>query len=471
MALKPAKTLSEIADNCTPDPLENDRLKAFFVETAGARSENRDLRQQLLGVFNKDDRPRRILVYGHGGCGKSTELNCFKQSVGSQWFIVDFSIKKYLPPIGIKAEDVLLAMSVALLDKLEEQSNRPSQPQMEIKINDDYLKRIEAFFDELKIITTSTRDAKAGGSASLGFGLGALWGKIFDAKAQLSAELSYGSKKEESAVHKIRQRPWDLVVAVNNLLLAVEGVLKDAGRKLLFVVEDLDKIQQADAEDIFIRNNLLLSKLNANIIYTIPIFTFYTDNAAAIRAQFDGDFALPMIKVFQRDGSLADGYAKIKELILKRVDPSMIDADALHLLICSTGGVLRHIFETLQAISSFASIRNNRINRKNIRDALNEKRGDLGVMIGWPRDKDGKQDKPEPLYDTLLEAAKKQSAGEEYPPRNDPATHVLLRSCALIEYNGERWLGVHPLAWEYLRALDRDPGLSPYEKAAALPPP
>ena len=39
---------------------------------------------------------------------------------------------------------------------------------------------------------------------------------------------------------------------------------------------------------------------------------------------------------------------------------------------------------------------------------------------------------------------------------------VLLRSCALIEYNGERWLGVHPLAWEYLQSLGYDVGKNPY---------
>ena len=84
MNLKPAHTLSEVADNCTADPLENDKLKAFFVETDAARTENRRLRRQLIGAFNKDERPKRILVYGHRGCGKSTELNCFKQEVGSQ---------------------------------------------------------------------------------------------------------------------------------------------------------------------------------------------------------------------------------------------------------------------------------------------------------------------------------------------------------------------------------------------------
>lgn len=466
MNLKPALTLSQVADNCTPAPLENEMLKSFFVETGDARSQDDHLRQQLIQTFNKDDRPKRVLVYGHWGCGKSTELNRFKKEVGDKWFIVDFSIKNYLPPVGVKAEDVLLAMSVAIFDKLENKDAQAGKESPKIKIDRKHLEKIHAFFQELTVSSSTSRESEGQIATEAGIGDSPLWGLIVNLKAKVTAELSVGSKKEETSVYRIRQRPGDLIIAVNSLLLAVEESLQQAGKKLMLIVEDLDKLQLADAEDIFVRNNLLLSKLNTNIIYTIPIFTFHTSNADAIRAQFDRVFALPMIKVFHRDGSLADGYEKIKELILKRVSTSIIDTDALDLLIRSTGGVLRHIFEALQAVSSFATIRDNRIRQKNIRDALNKIRVNLGVSIGWPRDKDGKQDKPDELYDTLLEAAKKQAKGETYVPQNNPALHVLLRSCALIEYNGEGWLGVHPLAWEYLRLVDRDPGESPYEKAA-----
>ena len=464
MALKPAKNLSEIADNCTPNPLEDEELNSFFVETDAARDEKSHLRQRLIGIFNKDDRPKRVLVYGHRGCGKSTELNRFKKEVGDKWFIVDFSIKDYLPPVGIKAEDVLLAMSIAVVDKLECKHAEAGNEAQKIEIDGAYLKRIHSFFQELTVTQTDLRDAKLTVGAEAGVGGNVLWDLIIKLKAKVSADLTVGSKKEASSVYKIRKQPGDLIIAVNGLIRAVEESLKQAGKKLLLIVEDLDKLQLAEAEDIFVRNNLLLSKLNTNIIYTIPIFTFHTDNADAIRAQFDGEYPLQMIKVFNRDGTIAVGYEKVKELILKRVEKSMLDDDALDLLIRSTGGVLRHVFEALQEVSSYSNIRDNHVRLKNIRDALNKIRSDLGVMIGWPRDKDGNQKKPDDLYDTLLDAAKKQAAKEDYPPKNDPCIHVLLRACALIEYNGERWLGVHPLAWEYLRAVGKQPGKSPYER-------
>lgn len=458
-----AHTLAEIADTCTPEPLEGEKLHAFFIETAEARDEKTHLRKRLLAIFNKDDtRPRRVLLYGHRGCGKSTELNRFKQEVGDAWFIADFSVRDYLPPVGVTAEDILLAIAVALSEKLNAKDAQPGEERPVIEIGRKHLDPIYRFFADLTITTTEERDAKLKTAAEAGVGTNPIWSLIFQLKASVGSELSFGSKNEESRIQKIRQRPGDLILAVNGLLLAVEEALKAQGRKLMVIVEDLDKLQLADAHKVFVENNHLLAKLNTNLIYTIPIFTFYTDNADAIRAQFDEELHLQMIKIIERDGTVAPGYAKVKEIILKRVRPDVIADDALDLLIRGTGGVLRHVFEALQLVSTYTNLRGGRIEEKNIRDALNKIRADIGIAIGWPRDREGKQEKPEPLYDTLRECAATQTAGGIFPPRNDPAIHVLLRSCALIEYNGERWLGVHPLAWEYLAQIGRDPGPNPF---------
>jgi hypothetical protein len=462
MSIEPARTLGEIATNCTPDPLENDKLESFFVQTDDARDEKSHLRERLAGIFNKDEIPKRVLVYGHRGCGKSTELNRFKKEAGDKWFVVDFSIKNYLPPVGVQAEDIVLAMAVAIFDKLNDKNAKIGEEKPRFTIGKDHLKKIYDFFAELTITDSKEHEAKLKAAAEAGVGSNALWALVVKLKASVSSELSYGSKGEETRIQKMRKRPGDLILAVNELLRAVEEGLKEHGKKLMLIVEDLDKLQLADAYDVFVSNNLLLSKLNTNIIYTIPIFTFYTPDRDVIHAAFDTHLHLQMIKVFHRDGKLAPGYDKVKEIILKRVDKTMIDDDALEILIRGTGGVLRHVFEALQEISSYANIRDNRIRIQNIRDAFNNLRVNIGTSIGWPLDKDGKQAKPDDLYETLFEAAKNQVQHKFNDPRNDQAVHILLRSCALIEYNSDRWLGVHPLAWEYLVRLGKNPGKNPY---------
>jgi len=49
--------------------------------------------------------------------------------------------------------------------------------------------------------------------------------------------------------------------------------------------------------------------------------------------------------------------------------------------------------------------------------------------------------------------AKQQKAGKRISTQPDPDLQLLLMSGALIEYNGERWLGVHPLALQYIQGL------------------
>ena len=161
MSLSRARTLEEIATTCTPEPLRGEALETFFVETAKARDEKSDLRKRLVSIFNKDQVPKRVLVYGHRGCGKSTELSHFKGEVGGEWLIADFSVQKYLPPVGLKAEDVLLSISVAILDQLKEAG---------LTISDRHLKRIESFFDDVDITDTQSRDAKASAEVEAGVG-------------------------------------------------------------------------------------------------------------------------------------------------------------------------------------------------------------------------------------------------------------------------------------------------------------
>jgi len=48
-----------------------------------------------------------------------------------------------------------------------------------------------------------------------------------------------------------------------------------------------------------------------------------------------------------------------------------------------------------------------------------------------------------------------RGSGDKNPPRADAVNQILLKSCALVEYNGEGWLGVHPLVMKNLKALGR----------------
>lgn len=455
MPLKPATTLTEVRDNCSPRPLAESELAAFYQESDAGRDELNSLREQLKDQFEKSTSVWRVLVYGHRGCGKSTELNKLKGQLGPNWFIVGFSIQDYLPAVGIKAEDILLAIAAAIFDKA-------SKEQPPLEVDEKLLKSVHSFFSDATITETNDRQSELKMEAGAGVKEGGFWSKLLGLHASLKAELNFGSKSEQSLVSKIRRKPSELVFALDSVIETVRLALEKQQRKLLIIVEDLDKIGLAEAHDIFVKNAILLAQPKANIIYTIPLFTFYSSEADAIRSQFQERLPFPMLKVVDLQGNKAPGYDIVHKIVRKRVAPGVLDDSALDLLIRGTGGVLRNLFEALHMVAGFRNIKGGKIQRDDIRAALDRMSVDIGVQIGWPLDDKGQRKDPKDLYDKLAAIARDQAAKKRVLPQNDPTHEVLLKSGALIEYNGQRWLGVHPLARKYLADLGQDVGPDPY---------
>lgn len=452
--MNPATTLAEIRKNCSPKPLEGKELRDFFVETADARDHLANLRDRLTELFTETDSFRRVLVFGHRGCGKSTELNRFREDIGDRkWLVVHFSIKELLPDFGIHPEDILLAIAVAIFEAAGKEN---------LKVSDRHLAHVKNFFASVTTSEQSSRDANLETSGGTGVKDTSLWASLLGLHASIKGDLKFGTRSEKSTVMNVRRQPAELIAALDGLIEAVRTVLEEKGRRLLIIVEDLDKMNLADAHRVFVENASLLASPSANLIYTIPLFTFHSSDADAIRAAFDESIPFPMMEVVDLEKHKAPGYAVITEIIRKRVSLLILEDDAVDLLIRGTGGVLRNVFEVLLLVSSFRTIRDRPIGRADIRTALDRLSRDLGAQIGWPRKEDGSRDAPDDLFERLAEIARRQAAGEAVYATSDSRIEVLLRSGSLIEYNGGGWLGVHPLARKFLADQGHKVGPDPY---------
>ena len=245
--------------------------------------------------------------------------------------------------------------------------------------------------------------------------------------------LKFGSRSEESTVLNVRRAPAELIAALDGLIEAVRVALEKKNRRLLIIVEDLDKMNLADAHRVFVDNASLLASPSVNLIYTIPLFTFHSSDAEAIRAAFDETIPFPMMEVVKLDKTLAHGYEVIKKIIRRRVSEIILEDSAVDLLIRGTGGVLRNVFEVLILVSSFRNIRDRPIIREDIGNALDKLSLELGTQIGWPGKPDGSRVPPDDLFDLLEKIAKKQAKGEAVYATSDSRIEVLLRSGALID--------------------------------------
>lgn len=441
-------SLDLVRKNCFPRPLRTkEELDELFMETGIARDEQTDFRQNLADIL-EDDSPMTILVHGHRGCGKSTEINKLVAGFDSRWLVVRVQSMDLLPVAGNEAADVILAASICLIKVAEDRK---------LSLDDSYLKAVFEYFSETTKTETSERNANT--EAGAGFdAAGGLFGQLLGIKAKLESSLKFGSRSQESTIVQIHRRKGELAAAFRALCLAVEAAWardngNDPNARVILIIEELDKLGLADAHQIFVREPQLLGEIAIRAIFTIPVFTFHSPDAASIRSNFDHDLALPMIKTREQDGSSCEtGKQVLRMLIRKRVSDDVLPEDAVEALIQRTGGVLRDIFQAIQTALTFNTVkRSGVIGLAEIHLAFDRMVTDMGHSISYPLE-EGKP--PQPLQKKLAEIAKKQDSGMVVRSEPDRDIQILLMSGALIEYNGIGWLGVHPLARDYLKAID-----------------
>jgi len=442
--MKQAKALSEIHQSCHPRPLRRDELDQFFVDTSDARdavlSRRRQIKQRL--ERNRDENTK-ILLAGHAGCGKSTELVKLAEELAGSFFTVSFSVAQECNLFHVPVEDVLVVAMERLLNACADREFGA-----ELTDTSGALREVYRWFaKEYELEETTTEkaaEAEAGIAASL-------HGLFVKAKGLIRI----GDKRVHQITREKAHRLAALTERCNLLVKEVKLALHRRQRSLLIVIEDLDKVDLEDVRRIFQEQPAVLAGLDAALICTVPIFLHHSPSRGAYEQHFEC-IELPMLKVSEFDGSPCEGgRERIRRIVRKRVGGSLIEADALDHLIDISGGVLRDVFEVLVVAAEAAESLSERgkqtpiITTANVRYGLNRRKNEYARAISV-------LDLPEEwklsvndLYRRLRELA----AGPVRVLPADPVAMVLLKARAVLEYNGEQWFRVHPLVQELLKVI------------------
>jgi len=431
--------LREIRKSCDLGPLKTaEALDRYWVDTDNARDVLYSVRESLRDLL-EDREDVKILFCGHGGTGKSTELNKLVQELDGAYLVVGFSILHEMNPVDVNGEDLILVLMERLVAAAQAK-NLPVDSVALQKVHDYFANYTE---------TRNDTDARAGSlSAGVKASTPSLLSGLLSLFVDFKAEVRYEASNETNRVSKIRKRPGDLIANANILVNAVRQSLP-LGQRLLFIVEDLDKLDIAIAREVFIEKPTILTSLVVSIIYTIPIFTFHSPDASLLQRQFHHAFTLPMIKTIAPDGEKAEGFDVVRDILTRRLGDDALTADALELLIKKTGGVLQHAFEVIVTATLFRNA-TVPLEREQIQYSLQRKKAEMRNEITLPYDPVPGLERPEQLYDRLKQCLEQQQKGKPCQPSGLVIDQVLLKSCALVEYNGARWLGVHPLVQEIL---------------------
>ena len=307
-----ATTLIEAYNNFVVEPLKTDEdFTDFYVDRPqNSPSPIEDLKDRIENSKNSE----KYLFLGFRGSGKSTELNCLSRLINKDKFIiVRYSIHE-LDVSDFDFRDFFASMALKIYDIAEE-----NKVKLEKDIKED-------FMDFMKDITQVSEEDVIKNSK-----IGISFSKLIILKLGREATTREYVRKE------LETKISDLIQKLNWLIEEIEIKTK---KKIVIIIDDLDKLTRGQqAEDFFYNNYALMTQPNCFAVYTFPIPLAFNPYYENVRHAFDDDLILPQLPLTNRDGTKIneENLTFYKQLVKRRMDSSLIEEDALKEAIFSTG--------------------------------------------------------------------------------------------------------------------------------------
>ncbi|HVM71820.1 MAG TPA: hypothetical protein VMT91_08680 [Anaerolineales bacterium] len=355
-------------------------------------------------------RPPKFFFSGHRGCGKSTELLHLMAHPGIQkkYWPVNFSIREEADIIDMDFRDILLAIGSRMFRDYRKSGGR---------LPDQLLKELNGWRGKVE------EEVKTIHSGRTGFEFGASLDAFF-AGTGLKMKLEPATRAELRQVFE--KDITGLIAVINNIAMAIYS---KEHRIPLVLIDDLDKPNLDEARAIFHDRREIMMQPNCAIIYTVSSALFYTKEFEAIR---DQAIFLPNIKLHphgQPDVRDRDGYQTLRRFVSVRMNPNLIDPQALEEAISYSGGVFREMARIMRtAIGRARRRKSAHVESIDVEWASTEIRNEYRRIL----DENDIE---------ILRRVHKQNR-LEYDDRLRP----LLQLLAILEYrNGENWCDIHPV--------------------------
>ncbi|KJR40537.1 hypothetical protein MCHI_003556 [Candidatus Magnetoovum chiemensis] len=422
--MEKASELKQLLRNIEVKPLIGDDFDKFYVEATDTR--HMDPAMKICDYLESYlDVPRRVLFIGQAGCGKSTELWKVRRYLSTDFKVLYFSIKTQWNVTDITYIELVFYIMDKLLDEVLT---------LNIRLDDTLLDSIiefwqnENLFRSLDIHNKDFTDYYYDKVNYMNYIRGAI-----------SNVLLLGAESKEHVKKYMDPKMSSLIKYINNILF---NIRKASGQNKTFpviILDELDKLNFKESEDLFIKHRNVLTLLNAHLICTFPLYLRYTNDFKDIEETFGHYEFLNMIKVYTKQGQKYKAGAKtLKDIIAKRADLKLFEEGVLDYIIDKSGGSLTSLFELIKHaaldvrsrnISSFSidmEAANNayKIYKSEFQRYLSEK--SIEVLSN--------------LYNDT----------NKTPLSNETLRELLYMSCVL-EYDSERWCDIHPVISDILQ--------------------
>jgi hypothetical protein len=224
----------------------------------------------------------KVLLAGHIGVGKSTELLELGRQMEQDRLVIRFSVAEYLGVHNVNTFALLLALLEVVV--------RHPWAQMTRRIPPEIVEQLKVHWNQLsrRLVQSGTRDRGLAGrlmpSAVL-FRVGALVRRDEKGSRVIhSAEdvvRVYAETLQQIALRAVK---FEEVIALDPspFVASCELVLKElegaAGKPVLVIIDDLDKVRNDEArDDVFLTRAMAWQQLPCGIVATVPLDAVFSD--------------------------------------------------------------------------------------------------------------------------------------------------------------------------------------------------
>lgn len=380
-----------------------------------------------------EDSPRdesKIVFTGHRGCGKSTLLAKLRQLIEAEFFVVFFSISDLIEMSDVNHVNILFSMAMQLMGAADSE---------DIAIKDSTKKQITRWFAEE--VLTESDELKAQIESGFNFSTIFAWFK---------GQLSTSSTIRKEIKLRFEKDISELVSTIN-LLATV--ITEASGKEVVVIIDDIDKLDMGTVRDIFYTHVKALFQPAVRFVITIPIAAVREgDILATVQTETNNKvITMAVLKLISKSDKRdvvsqpkPELVAVFRELLFKRIDANLVDAQAVAEIVLYSGGVLRELVRItgkccqicLREVRRQPENVEIKITSEVVNRAIQELRLDFELPLGA---KD---------FEIL------QKVYEDFIPEDPKAQKFLdlLHSLHVLEYrNAEIWYDLHPIIVEILR--------------------
>ena len=278
---------------------------------------------------NFEEGTHKVLYAGHIGSGKTTELRYIQRYLIKKGFLVPFIFisDTFISKKSLNYNDFLLL----LLKKMYEVSadnNLSVEPEIE--------KEIVYLLNEIFIHDEKSKTLKKELDIE----------KLFKLQTKI---LSIDDTRKDKIAKKMKKSSKNIIKILNDIVKKIET---ETQKKLVIIVDDLEKISDEKTLPIFLReHNKDFTSLNCNVISTIAPSIFYDTQLTQNLSVFDMMYFLPLFEVIKKNGKINNlEVSKFIEVVRKRkISDKTISDEIIKQCAIKSGG---HITEFLRILQS-----------------------------------------------------------------------------------------------------------------------